>query len=94
MKWMNRGIRRFFRYYFTDYNPISGFWSEAAYSWWEYLFWNTFMGALMGLFYGVIITAVFGLVIWILSHFDTVPVVSDYVNYWMDLLQARKRFDF
>ena len=52
------------------------------------------MGALMGLFYGVIITAVFGLVIWILSHFDTVPVVSDYVNYWMDLLQARKRFDF
>lgn len=94
MKFVSRGVAKFFRYYFTDYNPICGFWSEAIYSWWEQLFWNVLMGTLLGLFYGVIITALFGVVIWILSHFVTVPLVSDFIDQWINLLQARKRYDF
>ena len=94
MKTISRGIGKFFRYYFTDYNPISGFWSEAIYSWWEQLFWNVLMGTLLGLFYGFLITALFGLIIGLLSNFETIPWISQFIDHWIELLQTRKRYNF
>lgn len=79
--------------YWVDYNPISGFWTEAVYNWKEQIFWNIGLGIIWGALYGSVLTFILTMLVKALSLLYDIPYITQIVYKIILFLNQQKRFN-